>query len=266
MMNNDTVLCDIDAKGVAHVTLNRPDKHNALDPSFIQALTQTLKNLEKEKVRALWLKANGKSFCAGADLLWMKESTQLTKNENIEDALQLGDLFYRLYHMEIPTIASIQGGCYGGGIGLMACCKIVIASVSAQFCFREVRIGLAPAMISPYILAAIGPRLAEAFYLTGETFSAQRAYEMHLCHQVVDEDQLIPASTEIVNAVLKGGPLAHKAIRQLMNTLIHQPISEKTVKQTADILASLRVSQEGQEGIKASIEKRTPYWMGSNHD
>jgi methylglutaconyl-CoA hydratase len=195
------------SNGVATVTLNRPDVHNALNADLTNQLLDTFLRLDRnQSVRVVVLTANGDSFCAGADLNWMKTvSTNQQTNDNLV-GLQLATLMHTLYHMTKPTIVLVNGAVYGGGIGLVACCDIALVSWNTHFCFSEVRLGLIPAVISPYIVNAIGARAARRYLLTAEHISAQRAFDMGLVHDVLEDNQLQHYAIELCQKLIAAGP------------------------------------------------------------
>lgn len=262
-MSNNTknVLCEIDSKGCAHLILNRIDKHNAFNAEMIQELLEAVDKLKSADIRLVWMRSNAKHFCTGADLNWMQQSTHFSEAENIEDAMQLGRLMYEWYHFPKPTLCTINGACYGGGIGLAACSKITIASDDAQFCFSEAKLGLIPAVISPYILQALGARVSEAYFLSTEVFSAQQAKQFGLLYDVVKREQLDTRGQEIVDRILLSSPQALSQIHTLLNHVKSNPIDQNLMVHTAQMIASIRSSKEGQEGLQAFLEKRQPNWM-----
>lgn len=247
--------------GVFTITLNRPELHNAFDDQLIAELTNTLKQVEKDlTVRLVVLAANGKSFCAGADLNWMQRMANYSRAENKTDAAALAALMQTLNTLTKPTIAMVQGAAYGGGVGLVACCDIAIATHEASFCLSEVKIGLVPACIGPYVIAAMGERAARRYFLTAERFDADEALRLNLVHQVVAADELKSAIDKIINNLLANSPQAIKIAKQLIFNIAQQPITAEVVNRTVDCIADIRVSKEGQEGLKAFLEKRKPSW------
>ncbi len=257
------LITDISGRGVATITLRRPDVHNAFDDELIERLRRELQGLENDPVvRVVVLAAEGKSFSAGADLNWMKRMAEYDRSENLEDAKNLGKLMATLYRMRQPTVALVQGPAYGGGVGLVACCDIAIASEAAHFCLSEVRLGLIPAVIGPYVIEAIGERQAARYMMTAEKFSAERARELGLVHEVVPADKLIEKRYEIVDALLKGGPRALSEVKNLVSYVSNSATQdEKVVRDTAGHIARVRATDEGQEGVAAFLEKRKPTWV-----
>lgn len=253
---------DVDARGVATVTLDRPALHNAFDDALIAALTDALRSLGRdEAVRVVVLAARGKSFSAGADLDWMRRTAGYSREENLRDAEALAALMRTLDGLPRPTVAVVQGPAYGGGVGLVACCDVAVASTAATFCLSEVRLGLAPAVISPYVVAAIGPRAARRYALTAERFDAAEARRLGLVHEAVAPEALEAAAGRIVAALLAGGPRAVAAAKALVARVARAPLDDGLVAETAERIAALRASEEGREGLSAFLEKRTPGWV-----
>ena len=257
----DTVLLNTDHHGIATLTLNREDKHNAFDDAIIAELTAKLKKVDADPaVRVVVLAAAGKTFSAGGDLNWMRSMATFSEKQNLEDALKLADLLETLDTLSKPTIARVNGPAYGGGVGLVVCCDIAIASLSAKFALTEVRLGLVPAVISPYVIAAIGAHQARRYFLTAEIIEPQQAYDMGLVHEVVTPDILDETIGTVAGALLKAGPKALMAAKQLIAD--HSAADRRAIKKhTAELIAKLRVSPEGQEGLSAFLEKRSPNWI-----
>lgn len=246
---------------VSWLWMNRPETHNAFDAALIQELTDALAMLETdEQTRVVVLAGRGKSFSAGADLNWMRSQGTATVEENTQDARKLGDLFLRLGQFPKPTVARVHGAALGGGMGLAAACSICVASTAAVFATSEVRLGLAPAVISPYVLRAIGPRQAQRYFLTAERISAQRACEIGLAHEVADDADLDDRIQKIIAALLAGGPLAQQASMALIRDVAGQPVSDALVQETAARIARLRATPEAREGLDAFLEKRPASW------
>ena len=258
---SDTVQTEIDARGTATVWLNRPDVHNAFDDELIGALTKELKRLEADKsVRVVVLEGRGKSFSAGADFNWMKRAAKYSQAENVRDAQALADLLRVLNRLKKPTIAAVQGNAFGGGVGLVACCDIAFAADHVHFAFTEARLGLIPATIGPYVVRAIGQREARRYFLTAESFGAEEALRIGLVHQIcrlVDLNRLI---RQTVDALLACGPVAQKEIKKLVRRVQYGSIDSAMIADTAERIAAMRVSAEGQEGMAAFLEKRKPAW------
>jgi methylglutaconyl-CoA hydratase len=259
-MDSESVRVNIDG-GVATLTLNRPDVHNAFDDQLIAALTARLRELDANpQVRVVVLAANGKSFSAGADLNWMKRMAAYSEAENLRDAVGLADLMHTLSAMSKPTIARVQGPAYGGGVGLVACCDIAVGTPAVAFSLSEVRLGLIPAVISPHVVAAIGERQARRYFLTAERFDAAQAHRIGLLHEVVDEAQLDAKIAELASHLLKGGPKSQTAAKRLIEAVTNRPIDRPLVEDTAERIARIRVTHEGKEGVAAFLEKRAPGW------
>jgi methylglutaconyl-CoA hydratase len=259
---DEHVLQAIDANGVATLTLNRPEVHNAFDDHLIVQLTQKLRELDHNvSVRAVVLAAAGKSFSAGADLNWMKRIARYSEAENIRDAVGLAGLMRALNTMTKPTIARVQGSAFGGGVGLVACCDIAIADRVAVFSLSEVRLGLIPAVISPYVIGAMGERNARRYFLTAERFDAQEALRIGLVHAVVGDGELDAAVSRVVGELLKGGPKAIAASKDLIAHVTGRPVDHVLAEETAARIAQIRVSPEGQEGIAAFLDKRGASWI-----
>lgn len=260
-MTQRPFLTEIDAAGTATLTLNRPEVHNAFDDALVLQLTEELRRLEQEpRVRAVVLAANGKSFSAGADLNWMRRMAGFTREENVEDAMQLAGLMQTLNELAKPTLALVQGPAYGGGVGLVACCDIALAGEEAAFCFSEVRLGLVPAVISPYVIEAVGGRAARRYFLTGELIDAREALRLGLVHEVWPQQKLQERAAALLKSLRKGGPQAKTAAKKLIARVVKAPMEEKLIWYTAERIADLRASQEGREGIRAFLEKRRPAW------
>ncbi|RDI43740.1 enoyl-CoA hydratase-related protein [Aquicella lusitana] len=247
--------------GIAMVTLNRPEKRNAINGAMVQALLQTLTTIAAdERARVLLIRGQGDHFCAGADIGWMQTIAAGSYNENYDDAQFLADLMYSLYTFPKPTIVLAHGATVGGGLGLLAACDIAIAAKDASFGFAEVRIGIAPSVISPYVITALGERAAHYYFLTGERFGADVAYQLGLIHQVTENKALESVGIALAKTMLKGSPKALTAVKQLIRYVAKEKITEGLAQKTAEHLAQLRASPEAQEGLRAFIEKREPQW------
>jgi len=249
---------------IAELILNRPEKHNAFDDTMLSELLRQLQHIQKQpSIRVVLLKSRGKNFSAGADLGWMQRMAEYTHDENIADSQQLADVMKSLYSLNKPTIALVQGGVYGGANGLLTCCDLAIATTEAQFCFSEVKLGLVPAVISPYVIAAIGERYARRYFLTAELMTATTARDIGLVHELCEPDQLASRGLALAGQFLKNGPEALAACKQLIATVSGQPINDALIQETVNTIARSRVSPEGQEGLKAFLQKRQPNWMES---
>jgi methylglutaconyl-CoA hydratase len=253
----------MDARGVATLRLDRAELHNAFDDALIAALTAEFKRLAADAaVRILVLAANGKSFSAGADLNWMKRMAGYSEVENRRDADALAALMRTLDTFPKPTVARVQGAAYGGGVGLVACCDIAVAAQGAVFSLSESKLGLIPAVISPYVVAAIGQRAARRYFLTAEAFNAATAHRLGLVHEVTTADALDAAVEGIVAKLLAAGPIAQRECKTLIARVASGPFDDAMIDDTAERITRIRVSPEGREGIAAFLEKRKPSWAG----
>lgn len=251
----------LDDRGVASIILNRPDKHNAFDDRMIDELIELLGQLEDNPhVRILLLRAAGQSFCAGADLNWMRRTADYDLAKNKKDAMQLAELMRRLNCFPKPTVALVQGASFGGGVGLIACCDIAIAAHEAVFCLSEVKLGLIPAVISPYVVEAISARASRRLMLTAETFSADQACQLGLVHEVVDANALDAALDSVLKNLLAAGPVAQAAAKGLIQRVSNKTIDTELIDYCAQHIAQIRASSEGREGLNAFLEKRQPSW------
>jgi methylglutaconyl-CoA hydratase len=261
-MSDEYVNLDVSRAGVAVVTLNRPDVHNAFNNLVIDRLSDIFEELRvADGVRAVLIEGAGPSFSAGADLEWMRAAADYTHADNQQDALNLANMLSALRHLPQPTIALAHGASMGGGVGLVATCDIAVAERSAYFAFSEVRLGLTPATISPYVIEAMGARAARRYFLTGERFDAEEAYRLSLVHAIVDEKQgLADYSEELVQAIFKTAPGAVHAAKDLIDSVVSKPIDAGVRKDTAKRIADRRATDEGKEGTRAFLDKRAPSW------
>jgi len=251
----------IDARGVATLTLNRPEKHNALDGKTISELHNALLALQAQaELRAVVLTGSGPSFCAGADLTHMKSMLNASEAENQQDARALAECLRLLNEFNCPVLARVNGNTFGGGIGLISCADIAISVEDAQFALSEVRLGLVPATICPYVVAAIGPRQARRWFVTGETFDAHTAHQIGLIHILSATEGLDEAVNRQLDLVLRAGPIAVREAKRLIRNVAGNFDLDSVVESTSDMLARLRVSPEGQEGVSAFLERRKPSW------
>lgn len=250
---------------VRRILLSRPDVRNAFNAELIAELTAALRSLAADDaIRVLVIAAEGPVFCAGADFHWMSSLKDASVAENMDDARRLFDMFHALYAFPCPTIARVQGGAFGGGAGLAACADIVIMSGDASLAFSEVRIGLVPATISPFVFRKIGPGRAREAFLTGSVITAQQALELGLAAKVVDADELDAAVGDVVNALLKCGPEAVRVTKRLLDEI--PPLDLAAARDvTARFIAERRVSAEGQDGMAAFLEKRKPQWIATKN-
>jgi methylglutaconyl-CoA hydratase len=260
-MTQEKVVSQIDGRGVATVTLNIPERHNAFDDAVIDQLTAAFEGVANNKdARLMILAARGKSFCAGGDLGWMKRMKSYTREENIKDARALAAMLQTLNVLPVPTIARVQGMTVGGGVGLISCCDMAVATPDAGFCFSEVKVGLIPATISPYVIAAIGQRAARRYFITAERFSSETAAQLGLVSEIVGEDQLDDRINQLVETTLANSPAAVVAAKRLVCHAAGRLIDEQLISSTSEMIADIRVSAGGQEGLAAFIEKRKPTW------
>ena len=256
------VITRVDADGNATVMLNRPNVHNAFDPAMTRLLTTSLTKLDVDpKVRAVVLLGEGRSFCAGADIGHMKASAKFTRAQNFKAAQESARMFHTLHTMNKPTIACIHGAVRGGGIGLVAACDIAIATRTATFRLSEVKIGIIPSMISPYVIAAIGQRQARRYFISGEEFDATEARRVGLIHEIVEEADLHGAVGRMLVQLYSSGPLAMAAAKKLIPLSAHAGIDKKILDETSRRIAAIRATAEGQEGLTAFLEKRKPDWV-----
>lgn len=258
----DRVITDIDDLGVARVRLNNPDKHNAFDDQMIGQLTEAFIAIaDNSNVRIMVLGSEGKSFSAGADLEWMKRMASYSYDENLRDASALALMLKTLNEIPQPTIARIQGPAFGGAVGLVSCCDMAVAASAASFSLSEVKIGLVPATISPYVIAAIGQRAARRYFITAECFDAHRALQLGLVNEVVDAEQLDQEIDRLINTLLANGPEAVTGAKQLVFDVAGKPIDQQLIDATCETIAAIRVSEQGQEGLQAFLERRKPQWI-----
>ncbi len=261
----ENLLVEHDQRGVTTLTLSRPEVRNAFDDELINALMTALQQCDRDpQVKVIVLTGAGKSFSSGADLNWMREMASYGEEENIEDALRLAELMAMLNGVRKATMARVNGHAFGGAVGLIACCDIAVGADVARFALSEVRLGLVPAVISPYVVSAIGERQARRYFLTGEAFDANQACRLGLLHEVAADDQLDSAVETIISHLLAGGPKAQLASKELVASISHHGVtaSQSLQRRTAELIAQLRGSVEGQEGLSAFLEKRKPDWQG----
>jgi len=254
----------IDHQGpIGIITLNRPERHNAFDDVLIASLTEALRDMEADaSLRVVVLSGAGASFSAGADLGWMKRMAGFSREENVQDAMGLGALMRTLAHLAKPTIARVHGAAYGGGVGLVACCDIAVALQGATFSFSEAKLGLIPAVISPYVIAAIGERAARRYFLTAERFDAAEAWRLGLVHDLATTpDDLDDKIGDVIEALLACGPAAQRESKELIRAVAHRPVMSDVIQDTAERIARVRASPEGREGVAAFLGKRKPSWV-----
>jgi len=255
------VISQVDADGNATILLNRPEVHNAFDPEMVVALTATLKKLEaNDKVRAVVITGAGKNFCAGADIEHMKKTAKSSRAQNLENARATTLMLQTLYALEKPTIACVRGAARGGGVGLVAACDIAIAERSATFRLSEVKLGIIPAMISPFVIGAIGERYAHRYMLSGEEFDVAEAYRIGLLHDICEEPQLNAVVGRMLANLYTSGPGAMTAIKKLIPEVAGARVDDQLMETVAQRIAGIRVTPEAQEGLSAFLEKRKTAW------
>jgi methylglutaconyl-CoA hydratase len=247
----------------ATVILNRPDVRNAFNETTIAEITEVFRTLGADgKLRAIVLAARGAAFCAGADLNWMKKMAGYTHAENLADATQLAEMLRTIYLCPKPVVAKVQGDCYAGGMGLVAACDIAVSADSAHFCLSEVKLGLIPATISPYVIKAMGENAARRYFLTAERFSAQQAQRIGFVHEVATADTLDASVDGIVSALAAASPNAVRQAKRLVREVAGVALSDELVAATVAGIAEIRASAEGREGVQSFLEKRKPNWLG----
>lgn len=261
-MSESGVAVEKDSKGLARVVLTRPEKHNAFDDQMISALYKTFTDLGQDTtIRVVVLSGEGKSFSAGADLAWMKRMASYSLDENFTDAKALANMMASLANLPQLTIAQVQGAAFGGALGLISCCDIAIAGESAKFCLSEVKLGLIPAVISPYVIDAIGSRAARRYFQTAEVFSAAKAQSLGLISELVPDENLAQEVEKITAKAMTNGPLAMRAAKALVAEVANLPKEQSLLDLTSQRIANIRVSSEGQEGLQAFLDKRNPAWV-----
>jgi methylglutaconyl-CoA hydratase len=260
-----SVVTKIEA-GIGVVTLNRPERHNAFDDETIAALIAALAEVAvAPEARVIVLAATGKSFSAGADLDWMKRAASYGEDENLRDAMQLATLMQRLQQLPKPTIARIQGSAYGGGVGLIAACDIAVAVADCRFSLPEVRLGLVPAVIAPYVIAALGERQARRYMLTAERFDTAQAHRLGLVHEIAaGEADLDATVARIARSLHGGGPDAQAACKALIGRIARRPLDDDVIADTARTITAARAGAEGKEGMAAFLQRRQPRWAPEN--
>ncbi|MQR00918.1 enoyl-CoA hydratase/isomerase family protein [Glaciimonas soli] len=260
-MTYQTLLIEQQAQ-TATITLNRPDVRNAFNADTIAEITRAFTELSAApEIRAIVLAANGAAFCAGGDLNWMKAMADYTPEQNRADAGQLATMLKTIYHCPKPVIARVQGDCYAGGLGLIAACDIVVAVEAAHFCLSEVRIGLIPATISPYVIKAIGESAAKRYFITAERFTAATAQRIGLVHEVVAAEALDESVDVLLKNLLAASPHAVTDAKRLVRDVAGQPLTDALIASTVEGIARSRASEQGREGVKAFLEKRKPSWL-----
>jgi methylglutaconyl-CoA hydratase len=247
---------------VACITLSCPDVRNAFNDAVIAELTQAFTELgHAAEVRCIVLAATGPAFCAGADLNWMRRMADYTRAENLLDAGALADMLRAIYECPKPTIARIQGDVYAGGMGLVAACDMAVSVDTANFCLSEVKLGLIPATISPYVIRAMGARAAHRYFLTAERFDAREAHRIGFVHEVVSADQLDVKVAELTTALTSASPNAVRSCKNLLQDVAGREIDAPLIGRTVEGIADIRTSREGREGVQSFLQKRKPFWL-----
>ncbi|MFK3739205.1 enoyl-CoA hydratase/isomerase family protein [Massilia sp. TN1-12] len=260
-MDYQTLTVAVDGR-IAHVTLNRPGLRNAFNEQSIAELALAFDELGRhELVRAIVLQANGPAFCAGADLNWMKKMAGYSDSENRADAMLLADMLRTIYLCPKPVVARVQGDCYAGGMGLVAACDMAVSVDTASFCLSEVKLGLIPATISPYVIKAMGESAARRYFLTAERFDAREAHRIGFVHEVVAADALDARVAALAEALANNSPNAVREAKKLVREIAGQPVTEGLLEDTAGRIAAIRASLEGREGVASFLEKRRPSWL-----
>ncbi len=267
-MKDTTVILEQDDDGIAWVTLYRPEVHNAFDENMIHKLREVFQILEEDNhCRAVVLRGAGKSFSAGADLGWMKRAADFSHNQNLADAEYLATMLNSLYSLNKLTIACVKGAAMGGGLGLLSCCDVVIADENTTFALSEVKIGLIPATISPYVIAAMGSRNARRYFQTGERFKGKRAFDLGLVHELVTtEDEMETTLNKILDHVHSNGPFAMREAKRLIMDYSDQPINASMMQDSAERIAAIRARSEAKEGLNAFLEKRKADWQHKDNE
>jgi methylglutaconyl-CoA hydratase len=260
-MNHKSLSVETES-GVARVMLNRPDVRNAFNAELIAEITQTFSELgQRDEVRCIVLAANGPAFCAGADLNWMRSMADYTREQNLADATRLAAMMQAVYECPKPTIAKIQGDVYAGGTGLVAACDMAVCVDTAYFCLSEVKLGLVPSTISPYVIRAMGARAAHRYFLTAERFTAAEALRTGFVHEVATAEHLESKVAELSTALCNVGPNAVKLCKKLVQDVAGKAIDQELIALTIASIADVRVSPEGREGLQSFLQKRKPNWL-----
>jgi methylglutaconyl-CoA hydratase len=261
-MNTEPIVTELDRRGVASLILNRPEVHNAFDDVLIQRLNEALDELAgDDNVRAVKVIGRGKSFSAGADLNWMRRMAEYSEEENLQDARKVAHMFHKLASFPRPTLAIVHGNAFGGGVGLIACCDIAIANVDARFSLSEVRLGLIPATISPFVVDAVGARQARRLFLSAERFDSKAAMDFGLIHALSPADRLDDCADGFISQLLDNSPHAMSAAKELVSAVVNRPIDQRLLDDVAGRIARQRASAEGREGVAAFLGKRPPAWV-----
>jgi methylglutaconyl-CoA hydratase len=263
-MSYTTIQLDKTPAGIALVWLKRPEVRNAFNETMIAELTDAFRAVDGDAgLRAMVLAGHGPAFCAGADLNWMKKMSGYSFEQNYEDALGLARMLHTLHTMKKPTVARVHGAAFAGGMGLIAACDVAVAAHSAEFCLSEVKLGLVPATISPYVIAAMGERAAYRYMLTAERFTAAEAYRIGFVQEIVVDEELDATINAMLGELVSGSPAAHASTKELIRAVAGRRIDDDLVVDTATRIATARASDEGKEGIRSFLEKRKPAWVAA---
>ena len=248
---------------IARITLTRPEVRNAFNDAVIQELKAAFETVgARDDVRAVVLAAEGPAFCAGADLNWMRRMADYTRDENVADAGQLAAMLKAIYECPKPTMAAVQGDVFAGGMGLVAACDLAVSVDSATYCLSEVKLGLIPATISPYVIRAMGARAAHRYFLTAERFSAQEAHRIGFVHELVNGPEALSAKVdELAQALCNASPAAVRACKRLVLDVAEREINASLIAATVEGIADIRASEEGREGVQSFLQKRKPAWL-----
>jgi methylglutaconyl-CoA hydratase len=259
---NSTALTLSVQSSVARITLSRPEVRNAFNDAVIAELTEAFQSLgQRDDVRAIVLAAEGPAFCAGADLNWMRRMADYTRAENLADAAKLAEMLRVMFECPKPTLARVQGDVFAGGVGLVAACDIAVSVDAATYCLSEVKLGLIPATISPYVIRSMGARAAHRYFLTAERFSAAEAHRIGLVHEVVGADALDAKVDELLKALTSASPYAVRACKRLVQDVAGREITADLIASTVAGIADIRASEEGREGVQSFLQKRKPSWL-----
>jgi methylglutaconyl-CoA hydratase len=260
---SNTLIITEPSRHIAHIAMSRADVRNAFNDEVIAELTQAFSVLgARDDVRCIVLTAIGPAFCAGADLHWMRKMADYTRQENLADAAKLANMLRVMYECPKPTVARVQGDVYAGGMGLVAACDMAVSVDTAQYCLSEVKLGLVPATISPYVIRAMGARAAQRYFLTAERFNAAEALRIGFVHEVVTVDQLDAKVSDITSALCNASPNAVKVCKKLVQSVAEREISQPLIDVTVAAIADIRSSPEGKEGVSSFLQKRKPSWLG----
>lgn len=259
----NTLKIERDTRGVAMIAMNRPQVHNAFDEAMICELIEAFRDLgADDTVRVIIIAAEGKSFCAGADLNWMKRASEYNEDQNREDAGELALMLNAIYACPKPVIARVQGNAFGGGVGVVAAADIAIGVADAQFSLSEVKLGIIPAVISPYVIEAMGARYAHRYFISAERFSASEAYRIGLLHDLASSVEAMDEQIAVLcSALLANGPKAMESAKNLIQAVSHKSIDDELMEDTIERIAQIRSTPEAKEGIRAFLEKRKPNWV-----